>query len=324
MARSSNQKLKILYILDYLAGHTDDTVGVTLSEIISHLGSLGISAERKTIYEDIALLTDVYGADILPVRNGSRHEYRLVSRDFETAELRLLVDAVQSSRFITRKKSDALIQKLKTLAGPAAASTLTGQVVVSGRIKSMNETIFYNVDLINTAIAANKMITFCYFVWTPQKKKQMRRGGARYCVSPLSLCWSDENYYLIADEDGTVKHFRVDKMDSIGISDLPRAIPCDFDAENYGGKVFGMFGGEEQTVTFRAKNHLAGAIIDRFGKDTMLIPDGDEFTFTVKVRISPQFYGYVCGFGADITILSPKSVADAFCGTVTDILKNYT
>lgn len=323
MARSRNQKLKLMYIYEYLKESTDENRGVTIPEIIEHLAGLDIEAERKSVYEDLALLCDIYGADILPVRNGSRHEHRLMSRDFETAELRLLVDAVQSSKFITRKKSDQLIKKLRTLAGPSVSATLAGKVVVSGRIKSMNETIYYNVDYINTAIAENKRITFNYFVWTPQKKKQMRRDGARYEVSPLSLCWADENYYLIADEDGTVKHFRVDKMDRISITDLPCAANDKFRPENYSESVFGMWGGDSLPVTFRAKNHLAGAIIDRFGKDIMLIPDGDSFTFTVNVSVSPQFYGYVCGFGADIAIVSPKSVADGFKSAVKDILRVY-
>lgn len=323
MPRTRHQKLKTLYILDYLTSNTDDTVGVTVPEIINHLSSLGIDAERKSVYEDIALLTDIYGADIMPCRNGKRHEYRMMSRSFETAELRLLVDAVQSSRFITRKKSDELIKKLKTLSGPAVASTLTGQVVVTGRIKSMVETIYYNVDYINTAIAADRMITFNYFEWTPSKQKQMRRDGARYTVSPLSLCWADENYYLIADEDGVVKHFRVDKMHRILVTDTPREGADSFDPSAYSGKVFGMFAGREERVTFSCANHLAGAVIDRFGKEITLIPDGDRFRFTAAVRISPQFFGWVCGFGAEMRIESPDSVLREFLATVSGITREY-
>lgn len=323
MPRHTNQKLKILHIYDLLHKKTDENVGVTLGEILAHLESCGINAERKSVYEDIALLTEMYGADIVIERNGRRHEYRLLSRQFETAELRLLVDAVQSSRFITNKKSDSLIKKLRTLAGPSVSKTLAGEVVVSGRIKSMNETIYYNVDDINRAIADNKMISFCYFVWTPQKTKMMRRDGAIYTVSPLALCWSDENYYLLADENGTVKSFRVDKMTKITVTQTARAVCDSFDISDYKTGMFSMWGGQTVAVTFRAKNHLAGAIIDRFGKDTMLVPDGDSFTFTVNISESPQFYGYVCGLGADIEILSPKSVADNFKSALCDILKVY-
>ncbi len=322
MPKSRNQKLKTLYIHDYLLSHTDENVGVTVVEIIDHLASLGIEAERKSVYEDIALLTDVYGDDILLCRNGRRHEYRMMSREFETAELRLLTDAVQSSKFVTLKKSSQLISKLKTLAGPTA--TLTGEIMVSGRIKSMEETIYYNVDIINTAIANNSQIEFNYFVWTPKKEKQLRRDGARYTISPLSLCWEDENYYLIASEGGVIKHFRVDKMLDIAECDIPRENADGFDPTAYGVGVFGMFGGREEKVSFSCKNYLAGAVIDRFGKDVMLIPNGDSFSFTASVRVSPQFFGWVCGFGADIKITAPRSVVKEFNDMIGLILNEET
>ena len=321
MPKSRNQKLKILYIRDYLLSHTDENTGVTVGEIIDRLASLDITAERKSVYEDIAQLTDVYGDDIMVCRNGKRHEYRMMSREFETPELRLLTDAVQASKFVTQKKSSQLISKLKTLAGPTA--TLTGEVVVSGRIKSMEETIYYNVDIINTAIANNSMIEFNYFAWTPKKEKALRRDGARYLVSPLSLCWADENYYLIANEEGGIRHFRVDKMLDITELDTPRESPDGFDPAAYGGRVFGMFGGREEKVSFNCKNHLAGAIIDRFGKDIMLIPHGDTFNFTATVKISPQFFGWVCGFGNEIKITSPQSVKDEFIATLSAISEEY-
>ncbi len=324
VAKSSFQKLKSLYILEFLQKNTDDSVGVTVNEIIDHLATLDIDAERKSIYDDIIQLTDVYGADIIAVRNGTRHEYRLASRDFEAAEVRLLVDAVQSSRFITEKKSSALISKLKNLVGPTDAAALSGQVFVVGRIKSMEETIYYNVDAINRAISRGNQITFGYFEWTAKKQKRLRHDGKKYTVSPQALCWDNQNYYLIASENGALKHFRVDKMQGIAETDLKREKNADFDERRYANSVFSMYGGDEKQVTLLCKSHLAGAIIDRFGKDVMLVPrDDDSFSVTVSVQVSPQFYGWLCGFGVDMKILSPTDVASQYKSIVTEILESY-
>jgi len=323
MPKSSYQKLKILYIYDFLQKHTDEKVGVTVAEIIDHLAAHGIAAERKSIYDDVMALVD-YGADIIQERNGSRHEYRLASREFEDAEVRLLVDAVQSSKFITQKKSGALISKLKSLVGPTESKSLLGQVLVFGRIKSMEETIYYNVDAINGAITADRQIGFNYFEWTEKKQKRLRRDGKTYVVSPEALCWDNQNYYLIAGEDGVLKHFRVDKMQSIRMLDKKRELSPDFDKAKYTSSVFGMYGGLSCQVTLLIKNSLAGAFIDRFGKDVIMVPHGDDsFSATVSVQISPQFFGWLCGFGADIKILSPQDVADKYKSTLSEIVKVY-
>ncbi len=323
MAKSSFQKLKILYIYDFLQKNTDEGVGVTVGEMIDHLDSLGIAAERKSVYDDIAALVD-YGADIIQERNGTRHEYRLATREFESAEVRLLMDAVQSSKFITQKKSGALISKLKSLVGPTEASALLGQVLVLDRIKSMEETIYYNVDAINGAINQNRKISFVYFEWTEKKQKRLRRDGKEYVVSPEALCWDNQNYYLIANEDGTRKHFRVDKMQKIKPRDEKRELLPDFDEGKYTNSVFGMYGGTERQVTLLCKNSLAGAIIDRFGKDIIMIPQADGcFSATVGVQISPQFFGWLCGFGADIKILSPNDVANEYKSKLSEIVSVY-
>ncbi len=324
MAKSSFQKLKALYILEFLQKNTDENVGVTVNEIIDHLASLDIDAERKSVYDDIIQLTDIYGADIVLTRNGVRHEYRLMSREFESAEVRLLVDAVESSKFITQKKSSALIKKLKTLIGPTDASELSGQVFVLGRIKSMEETIYYNVDAINRAIGEGVKICFGYFEWTVKKQKRLRHDGKKYTVSPEALCWDNQNYYLIANDGGTIKHFRVDKMQDIQIINEKREKHPDFDESRYANSVFGMYGGNEKSVTLVCKNSLAGAIIDRFGKDAMLIPVDDEhFSVTVTAQISPQFYGWLCGFGADLKIESPDDVANDYKNILKEILDAY-
>ncbi len=323
MPKSSFQKLKILYIYDFLQKKTDENVGVTVGEMIDYLAGYGIRAERKSIYDDILALQD-YGADIIAERNGTRHEYRLVSREFESAEVRLLVDAVQSSKFITQKKSGALISKLKSLVGPTEAKELSGQVLVFGRIKSMEETIYYNVDAINGAITADRQILFNYFEWTEKKQKRLRRDGNKYEVSPEALCWDNQNYYLIANENGVLKHFRVDKMQSIKQTDKKRELSPDFDKAGYTNSVFGMYGGRERQVTLLLKNSLAGAFIDRFGKDIIMIPQqNDSFSATVNVQISPQFFGWICGFGTDIKILSPTDVVDEYKNKLSEIVNVY-
>jgi predicted DNA-binding transcriptional regulator YafY len=322
MPKSDNQKLKTLYILDILTQYTDAEHGVTMPEIIKKLEDLGVSAERKSIYNDIFLLREYYGADIETVRTGGGTEYRLMSRTFELPELKLLVDAVEASKFITRKKSDQLVSKLRTLAGKHASELLKGQVVVADRIKTMNESIYYNVDAVNEAIHTGKQLAFLYFEWLPDGSKRLRRDGAEYVVNPCTLCWDDENYYLIAVEDGILKHYRVDKMQSIRILDKPvvRSEAYDnFDAASYSKTVFGMYGGIEQMLTLRCTQSLVGAVFDRFGH-LPLRKNEDGFEFTVKLRVSPQFFGWLSGFAGDISIVSPQSVKDEYVEYLNGIL----
>lgn len=328
MPKYTAQKLKILYILDILKKYTDENHGITMKRIIAELERYDINAERKSVYNDIALLRDVYGADIVMNRAGGDSEYSLLSRDFELAELKLLVDAVQSSRFITHKKSLGLIRKLESLTSKKGASALQGQVYVANRIKTMNETIYYNVDAINSAISLDRQITFKYFEWTPERTKKFRRGGSLYRVSPNALCWDNENYYLVAFDHITesVRHYRVDKMMNIIVTDKKRDMGDafrNFDAAVYSKSIFGMYHGELQRVTLRFENSLAGAVIDRFGADAMLIPDGDTFTVTVPVSVSPQFFAWLCGFGDLVKIESPSHVINEFKEHINKITKNY-
>lgn len=326
MPKSENQKLKILYVLDILTRLTDAEHGISMSGIIAELESLGIAAERKSVYNDIFLLREHYGADIEMRKTSGTPEYFLMSRTFELPELKLLVDAVEASRFITRKKSTQLIKKLKSLAGERASSLLHGQVLVTDRIKTMNESIYYNVDTVNEAINRDRMLSFRYFEWMPSGEKRLRRNGEFYTVSPCALCWDNENYYLIAVENDTLKHYRVDKMVSISLVDKKRVRSKafeEFDAAAYTHSVFGMYGGEEQTVTLRCSNLIAGAVIDRFGTGVMLMPDNDSFNVTLDVRISPQFFAWLAGFGDNIQVMYPQSVREQYKNYISDILDLY-
>ncbi|MBO4831373.1 MAG: WYL domain-containing protein [Oscillospiraceae bacterium] len=307
------QKLKPLYIMDYLLRNSDEQHPVSMKQIISHLESQGISAERKSVYSDIDALR-FYGLDIVQSESGKNTGYFIGGRTFELPELKLLVDSVQSSKFITRNKTGSLIKKIETLASIHEAQLLQRQVFVANRIKQMNESIYYNVDEIHNGISRNRQIRFKYFRYTVEKKKEYRRDGEFYQVSPFALTWDDENYYLIAydSELGEIRHFRVDKMDKISVTEDERDGMSTYKALDIGvytKKVFGMFSGREERVTLRFDNSLVGAVLDRLGQDSMIIPDGDShFTVTTDVIVSPQFFAWVSGFGSDAKIISPEGV----------------
>lgn len=313
MARSSFQKLKILYIMDYLLKRSDENHPVTVAQLIGELESHGISAERKSIYDDLESLRE-YGLDILQTGSGKNSGYYVASREFELPELKLLVDSVQSSKFITYKKTLSLIKKIESLTSVYDAQLLRRQLYVKNRIKTMNESIYYNVDELHRGIAENRKIRFHYFEYTVRKERRFRRDGAWYVLSPYALSWDDENYYLVGfdSEAGIIKHFRVDKMADIEVAEEPRdgeEIYAALDMGVYARKTFGMFTGEETSVRLRFEKDLVGAVIDRLGRDVMLVPDGeDHFTVRTDVIVSPQFFAWVLGFGNKAKILGPESV----------------
>ena len=312
MAKSPNQKLKLLYLVKFLMQHSDEEHPVSTAQIIEELKKNDISAERKSIYDDIEALCN-FGVDIVQVK-GRNGGYYIGERDFELPELKLLVDSVQSSKFITQDKTYKLIKKIESLASVYDGQLLQRQVYVSNRVKSMNESIYYTVDAISDAITQNRKIRYQYFEYTVTKERRFRHDGKFYEVSPFALIWDDENYYMLAwDSDaGKMKHYRVDKMFKVSITDNEREGIKDFekvDMSAYTKSVFGMFGGNEQKVKLRFANHLVGAVLDRFGRDIIVIKDGDEhFTVSVNVVVSQQFLAWVFGFGDDVEIISPEDV----------------
>ncbi|HHT16233.1 MAG TPA: WYL domain-containing protein [Papillibacter sp.] len=327
MARSPNQKLKLLYLKQIFEEKTDEDHPLSLAELMAELKNFGITAERKSLYDDIEALRR-FGMNIMVVRSRTTR-YFLAERVFELPELRLLVDSVQSSKFITHKKSSQLISKIERLTSVHAARTLHRQVFVTNRIKTMNESIYYNIDAIHSGIAAGRKISFRYYHYAVSKEKIFRRGGARYVVSPWTLTWNDDNYYMIAydDEADRMKHFRVDKMTEIEVTDAPRGGIEHYkklDIGQYLTPFFSMYSGREETVRLEMKNHLAGVVIDRFGKEVILVPSGeDSFTFQVPVIVSPLFYAWVAGFGSEAKILAPQSVAEEFQTLLRDTLAQY-
>lgn len=314
MPRSDKQKLKLMYLIKLFEERTDVSHGLSMTDIIEALSEEGITAERKSIYADISALNE-FGFDIVKDNEGKACVYKLVERDFEIAELKLLVDAVQSSKFITESKSNKLIKKIEGLASNNEAKSLHRQVYVANRIKTTNESVYYNVDDIQKAIAENHKVSFQYFQWNPNKEKELRHNGMRYEISPWALTWDDENYYMVGydSKERKIKHYRVDKMLKIEImADSKRegkALFKDMDMAVYSKKIFGMFGGVEETVVLECKNGISGVIIDRFGTEVDIIKRAaDSFTVRVNVQISPQFLGWVFSLGENIKIISPDSV----------------
>ena len=299
--------------MDYLLKRSDENHPVTVAQLIGELESHGISAERKSIYDDLESLRE-YGLDILQTGSGKNSGYYVASHEFELPELKLLVDSVQSSKFITYKKTLSLIKKIESLTSVYDAQLLRRQLYVKNRIKTMNESIYYNVDELHRGIAENRKIRFHYFEYTVRKERRFRRDGAWYVLSPYALSWDDENYYLVGfdSEAGIIKHFRVDKMADIQVTEEPRdgeEIYAALDMGVYARKTFGMFTGEETSVRLRFEKDLVGAVIDRLGRDVMLVPDGeDHFTVRTNVIVSPQFFAWVLGFGNKAKILEPESV----------------
>ena len=306
MPRAPHQKEKLLALLDILFRLTDQDHPMPLAGLIDALGRQGISAERKSIYADLETLRQ-RGWDIELDR---RRGYYLASRPFELPELKLLVDAVQSSKFISEGKSRSLIKKLESLCSRYQAGSLQRQVFVSGRAKTMNEAVLYSIDAIHEAIGQNRQISFRYFDYNVKKEKVFRHDGKIYQVSPVGLLRSDESYYLVALVQGETRHYRVDRMAQPRVTDQPREPGCEgLDMAAYTRRHFGMFSGRARQVKLRCPNHLAHVMLDRFGLDTMLIPDGeDRFTLTVEVAVSQQFYGWLFGLGPEVELLEPEEV----------------
>lgn len=329
MAKSENQKRKLLYLADLLRRETDETHGLTVQQMIDELARRDVRAERKSIYDDLQTLTD-YGMDIVKLRSGHTCSYALVHRDFELPELKLLVDAVQSSKFLSARKSRELIRKLEGLASWHEAQSLQRQVYVAGRVKSMNESIYYTIDQLHAAISADRQVSFLYGQWTVDKTVCYRRNGQRYRVSPYALVWDSENYYLVAyeEEAGAIRHYRADKMASLRMEeDKPRQGRQAFEALDmaaYTRRTFGMFGGETRQVTLWFARHLAGAVIDRFGRDVTLVPDGEDgFRLHIQAVISPPFMGWLAGFGPDAKLLEPGDVRLQFARFLQKTLEQY-
>lgn len=326
--KGENQKLKMLYLVKIFSEETDDNHALTMPEIVRKLDEYDVKADRKTLYQDFEELRR-FGLDIIAEHEGRSHYYYLGSRDFELPELKLLVDSVQSAKFITDKKSDQLIKKLESLVSRHEGSKLHRQVLISGRVKTMNESIYYNVDKIHEAIGTNRQIRFKYFDWNLEKEMKLRYDGKWYTLSPWALMWDDEKYYLVAYDakHETIINYRVDKMTSIEIADEKREghdAFKEFNIAHYTNTLFGMYAGDETKVTLEAENKMINVLIDRFGKDLIIAPISDtHFKTTVTVAVSGQFFGWIMGIDGDIKIVAPGSVVEEMKEHIEKLRKQY-
>ena len=328
MPKGTNNKFKLYRLAQIMLEKTDDEHYITMPEIMAALEEYEITADRKTIYADLRDL-EQFGIEVEGEPVGNRYHYHVVSRSFELPELKLLVDAIQSSKFITERKTKALIKKLETLVSKYDAIKLQRQVYVSGRIKTMNESIYYTVDAIHNANSENRKIKFQYFQWNVKKEMELRHNGAFYHISPWGLSWDDENYYLVGfdSESQSIKHYRVDKMLRIQMTEEKREGKEYFkklDMADYTKKSFGMFGGKEQQVKLLVKNELANVIIDRFGKDIMIMPtDQGHFTTNVTVRVSGHFFAWIMSLGEGVKIVGPDEVVAQMKAEIERLIKQY-
>lgn len=327
MPKGKNQKMKLYRLYEIMLHETDEDHALTIKQIQERLAACDITADRKTLYEDLTALQDL-GLQVEMSREGNEFGYHVTKKRFELAELKLLVDAIQSSRFITAKKSKQLINKLTDYTSTYEARQLNRQVIVAGRIKTMNESIYYNVDAIHRAIGENRQIVFRYLQWNENRELVPRRTDM-YRVSPWALTWDGGNYYLLAyeTEADIIKTYRVDKMDRITVTEARREGKTAFgriDMAVYTKENFSMYAGEETMVRLRFDKSLIGVMIDRFGRDIPIHQtDGDCLETVVQVGVSGMFYGWIFGLGRGVQIIKPAEVRDEYARRLRERAEMY-
>ena len=329
MSRGTNQKFKFTYLMKMMQEKTDDEHALTMPQIMDELAKYDVTAERKSIYADFQDMTERFGIEIIKEQIGRETYYHVGSREFELAEVKLLIDAIQSSKFITQTKSRELITKLRRFVSEYQARQLQRQIFINDRVKTMNESVYYNVDDIHTAIGQNKKIRFKYYKWDINKKLVPRHNGDWFIVSPWGLVWDDENYYMVAfDElDRKIKHYRVDKMMHLSIEEEKRDGKEEFknfDMGEYSKATFGMYNGKKTKVKIEFANYMCGVFIDRFGKDVSFCPVDDEHSeLMADVNVSPQFFGWIFSLGKDVKVTGPQEVVDQMQKAADDFRANY-
>lgn len=329
MAKGTNQKLKLSYLTKIMLAKTDEEHSLTMPQIMQELERYDVTAERKSIYADFQDMTDKLGIEIIKEQIGRDTFYHVASREFELAEVKLLIDAIQSSKFITEKKSRVLIDKIKSFVSEHQAKQLQRQVFIADRVKTMNETVYYNVDDIHNAISGNKQIRFKYYRWDINKKLVARHSGEFFEVSPWALTWDDENYYLIAYDnwDHKIKNYRVDKMMQLSVMDMPRDGKEEFknfDITSFSKSRFGMYNGAVKRVHIELPNEMCGVFIDRFGKNITFIPiDENHSGLYVDVAVSYQFFGWIFALGKEVKVTGPDIVVEEMKKAAAEFAANY-
>ena len=328
MARGKKQKLKLFYLYKIMSEETDRTHFLTMPQIVERLASYGVEADRKSLYDDMEAL-DLFGIKVQRTRDGAHTYYNMTNRPFELAEMKFLVDAVQASKFITEKETKEIIMKLLNLVSMNDARLLERDIHVPGRIKNMNESVYYTVDVIFRALNLDQQLRFHYFCWNVDGEKELRRNGDYYIVSPWALHYDDEKYYLVAYDHlrKEMRHFRVDKILDIETMEVKRKGVTKYrkrNEEKYTQQHFRMFGGELQTVTLLCKNEMSNVILDQFGRNTKLTRvDKDYFDVSVEVAVSDQFFGWVVALGDKVKIVGPQDVVQQMKKIGKKVLEQY-
>ena len=323
----SKQKQKLLYLQKILLEQTDDKHKLSGPELIAQLELYGITAERKTIYDDISTLIDS-GLDVMTERQGHSNVYYVASRLFQEEELYVLADAVASSKFLTQKKSNDLIKKLQQLTSKYTAQHLRRTVYVSNRVKTYNETIYYATNAIHEAMSQNRQISFKYSEYDLAKKKRFRHGGEVYIVSPYYLIWENDCYYLVCfcNKHDKIARYRVDRMVDVGIL-KERRRELTMDEESFAKSLratYNMYGGTEASVVLEMSNKLINVVIDRYGECVHPNPVGeDKFTVRVDVQISPTFWGWLFQFGSEAKVIAPEWVVNEAKSRLAEIQRMY-
>ena len=328
MEKTYNQKLKLLYLVKILEQYTDENNSLTIKKLINLLQDKEVSVERKTLYKDIELLQN-YGYDIVVTKEGKENSYFLATRNFELAEVKMLIDVIQASKFLTAKKSHHLIAKLKTLVSRNEANKIQRQIYSYEANKYINETIYVNVDAIHNAIANNKVITYNYWQWDSNKEMKNRHNNKLYKVSPFALVWNDENYYLVAYDSNSnkIKNYRVDKMSNVQITNIDRNGHNRFKEENissYSKKIFSMYGGKLEKITLQFTEKMIGVIVDRFGTEVKIHKLADNnYEANVEVMCSNHFLGWILSLGGGVKITNPENVKEQMRNLLEESLKIY-
>lgn len=325
--QENRQKIKLLKLVELLRQETDEFHPLSTNEICNRLGIMGISCERRTLAKDITLLNE-QGFEVMWCKVGKEKGYYIEDRSFSVPELKILIDAVQAANFITDKKSSELIDKISALGGSHQADILKSNIVCFNTRKHSNETIYYSVGYLEDALQNQKKVLFRYFDLDEHGKKIYRRDGHRYVVEPVALVFNEDNYYLViysAKHDGTA-NYRVDRMDSVEVLDelvSQKALDLRNEVTGYTERVFKMYGGQPVDIVIEFDDKLIGVVYDKFGERTKMIRTGEhKCVATVKVQISPTFWGWLFQFGKQMRILSPNNLVEEHMNMVRNLVES--
>ena len=328
MAGLSRQKQKLLTMKQYFEQKTDDEHSITGNKLIDILAQYGIKAERKTIYDDIKTLCDS-GMDIEITKDGHSNAYYLGARTFQDEELFVLVDAIASCKFLTKKKSQELIAKIQGLTSEYKAKQLRRDVFVNNRSKAMNESVYYNLNKVQEGIFEKKTISFQYYDYNFNKKKILKHDGEIYTVSPFVTVWEEDNYYLVCycNKHEKICRYRIDRMANVSVNtgEKRRELTADEKLEVTNCQsVYSMYGGETETVTLEFENHLLSTVIDRFGEKVICHQNSDHsFYINTEVQISPTFWGWLFKFGSEARVIAPENVVELAKKQLESIRQRY-